>query len=103
MTVAGPAGVWRNTQSSALQVDAETSLWAVGRAVAVAGLTVAHHLMAPHQSSKSEIVTCERKRNKPNLLKNMEKKRAYGYKTGFTVDTQTGDIQPDFVEGGGSR
>jgi hypothetical protein len=24
-------------------------------------------------------------------------------KTGFTVDTQRGDIEPDFVEGGGSR
>lgn len=59
MTVAGPAGMRRDTQSSSLQIDAETALRAVGRAVAVSRLAVAYHLVAPHQSGEREIVTCD--------------------------------------------
>lgn len=76
MAVTRPAGMRRNTQSGTLQVNAETALWAVGRAVAVARFTVTHHLVALHQPGKREIMT---------------------------VDTQRGDIEPDFVEGGGTR
>ena len=45
----------------------------------------------------------------PRYTKKKVKKKAFNYKasnnmkTGFTVDTQRGDIEPDFVEGGGSR
>jgi len=59
MAVTGPAGMRRDTQSGSLQIDAETTLRAVGRAVAVSRLAVAHHLVAPHQSGKREIVTCD--------------------------------------------
>lgn len=59
MAVTRPAGMRRNTQSGTLQVNAETALWAVGRAVAVARFTVTHHLVAPHQPGKREIMTCQ--------------------------------------------
>ena len=58
MTVTGPAGMRRNTKSSSLQIDAETPLWAVGRAVTISRFAVTHHLMASHQPGKREIVTC---------------------------------------------
>lgn len=70
MTVAGPAGMRRDTQSSSLQIDAETALRAVGRAVAVSRLAVAHHLVAPHQSGEREIVTCDPINQKPQTGKN---------------------------------
>ncbi len=59
MTVTGPAGVRRDAQSSSLQVDAETALWAIGRAVAIARLPVAHHLVTPQQTGECKVVTCE--------------------------------------------
>lgn len=86
MTVAGPAGMRRDTQSSSLQIDAETALRAVGRAVAVSRLAVAHHLVAPHQSGEREIVTCDPINQKPQTGKRKMKRNFFLL---FSFDGQT--------------
>ncbi len=58
VAVPAPAGVWWNAQASVLQVDAETALRTIGRAVAVAGLAVPHSLMALVALREGEVVAC---------------------------------------------
>lgn len=57
MAVAGPAGMWRDTESRALQINAETALRAIRRAVAIARLTIAHHFLAFNEPGKRKVMT----------------------------------------------
>ena len=75
MSVAGPAGVRRDPQSGALEIDGKSSLGAVGCAVAIAGLAVADQLVSLDQPGKGEIVPFHPER---------------------------GDVQSDFAEGRGA-
>lgn len=56
MPVTCPAGVRRDPQAGAQEVDGESALRAVGRAVAIACLPVAYQLVSLDQPGKSEVV-----------------------------------------------
>ena len=98
--MAGPAGVRRDPKSSALQVDAKTALRAICSAVAITCFAVADHLVTPHQTGKREIVTYGASQRYLSTTESLKYLRSLN---GITVDTQGGDVESDFMEGGGSR